>query len=157
MTETIGVLVVFFILILFGFIFYAQYQKGAIKEQQKAVIAKRAVAVSLKTFYLPELRCTKGFDVGIPACIDLKKLEILEDQIDNNYNFYSALFGKSDIYVDIIIDQERIELYNATPSGPVDKISIKFPISIYDVTTPGTYGELIGVTKFGVLNVDIYE
>jgi hypothetical protein len=34
MTETIGVLVVFFVLVLMGFIFYAQYQKSAIREEQ---------------------------------------------------------------------------------------------------------------------------
>lgn len=160
MTETIGVLVVFFIIVLFGIIFYAQYQKGAIQEQKEAAVAKRAVATSLKTFYLPETRCTRGEDIAISACIDIHKAEIFKEKLkDNeNYNYYANIFGKSHIYLENIIHpQNSVEVYNGTPAKWARKIPIKFPILIYDILEPGFCGDVIGVCDFGVLSVDVYE
>jgi hypothetical protein len=157
MTETIGVLVVFFILVLFGMIFYSQYQKSAIKQQQQAAVVKRTVAISLKAYYLPELRCTKGFDVVIPACIDLYKAKIFEQHTRENHDFYSVVFGKSDIYVKDIENNSVISLYNNTPAEWVKRIKIRFPVSIYDTTALGSGGEVLGTFVFGALNVDVYE
>ncbi len=157
MIETIGVLVVFFILILFGVVFYAQYQKASIREQKDAVVVKRAVTTSLKTFYLPELRCTKAFDVSFTACVDIHKAEIFKDNINEDYNFYTNIFGKSHIYLQNLMKNETIQFYNGTPAEWTKKIPIKFPVSIYDATAPGTCGDIIGVCDFGVLNVDVYE
>jgi hypothetical protein len=159
MTETIGVLVVFFVLVLMGFIFYAQYQKGAIRQEQTERHAKTSVATSLKVFYMSELRCSNE-NIAIPACIDLQKFNILEQQIretDESYNFYSIIFGKADIYINNLIDNEIIILYNGTPSRPAAMTPIRFPISIYDATATGTCGAVSGTCKFGVLNIDVYE
>ena len=160
MTETIGILVVFFILVLFGVIFYAQYQKSAIREQQDAAVVKRAVATSLKVFYLPETRCTKAFDVAFTACVDVHKAEIFKQKLDENtenYNFYANIFGKSHIYLSDIIDNNTMELYNGTPAKWSKKVPVRFPVSIYDATAPGTCGDVAGRCNFGVLSVDIYE
>jgi hypothetical protein len=160
MTETIGVLVVFFILILFGFIFYAQYQKSAIREQQEAATVKRAVATSLKAFYLPEIRCTRGFDVAFTACVDLDKTEIFSNNIGENYNYYSNIFGKAEIYIikDVLSATEnKIEIYNGAPEEFTKKIPIRFPVSVYDTKRLGTCGDLPGVCTFGILGVDIYD
>ena len=160
MTETIGVLVVFFILILFGFIFYAQYQKSAIREHQQEATVKRAVATSLKAFYLPEIRCTRGFDVAFTACIDIDKAEIFSATIEENFNFYSNIFGKADIYIirDVLSSADsRIQIYNGAPEEFSKKIPIRFPISVYDAKLVGTCGDLPGICRFGILGVDIYD
>jgi len=157
MTETIGILVVFFILILFGVIFYAQYQKSAIREQQDIATGKRAVATSLKAFYLPELRCTKGFDEAFIACVDIHKLNIFQNKINENYNFYANIFGKSYISLYNVIENNTIEIYNGTPSVWTKKIPIRFPVLIYDAIEPGTCKDVSGRCDFSVLSVDIYE
>ncbi len=157
MTETIGVLVVFFILILFGIIFYVQYQKGTIREQKEAAIVKRAIATSLKTFYLPELRCTKAFDVAFTACVDIYKAEIFAEKLDDNYDFYFNIFGKSHIYLQDIIKNQTIELYNGTPAKWAKRIPIRFPVLVYNAPAPGSCGDITGVCDFGVLSVNIYE
>ncbi|MBW2965811.1 hypothetical protein KY342_01765 [Candidatus Woesearchaeota archaeon] len=160
MTETIGVLVVFFILILFAFIFYAQYQKSAIREQQEAATVKRAVATSLKAFYMPEIRCTRGFDVAFTACVDLDKADIFSNNVEENFNFYSNIFGKAEIYLikDVLNSTEiRIQIYNGSPEEFTKKIPIRFPVSVYDAKRLGTCGDLPGVCTFGILNVDIYD
>lgn len=159
MTETIGVLVVFFVLIVIGFIFYAQYQKSAIRQEQVARHAKTAVATSLKVFFMSELRCSNK-NIAIPACIDLQKFNILERRLQEEpetYNFYSIIFGKTDIYIYNLIDNETMSLFSNAPAGPADVTPIRFPISIYDATAVGTCGDVIGVCKFGVLNIDVYE
>ena len=157
MTETIGILVVFFILILFGIIFYAQYQKSAIREQQDAATGKRAVATSLKVFYLPELRCTKGSDEAFTACVDAHKVSIFQNEMNENYNFYANIFGKSYISLHNIIKNDTTEIYNGTPSKWTKKIPIRFPIFIYDAMEPGTCKDVSGRCDFGVMSVDIYE
>ena len=157
MTETIGILVVFFILVLFGIIFYAQYQKTVIREQQEAATVKRAISTSLKAFYLPEIRCTKAFDVAFAACVDAHKAEIFRENINDNYNYYAIIFGRSHIYLYDIIKNETTEIYNGTPMIWTKRIPIKFPVSIYNVTMPGTCGDIAGACDFGVLNVDVYE
>ncbi|MBW2981366.1 hypothetical protein KY343_00670 [Candidatus Woesearchaeota archaeon] len=160
MTETIGVLVVFFIIVLFAIIFYAQYQKSSIQEQKEAAIIKRAVSTSLKTFYLPEMRCTRAFDVTFTACIDIHKADIFRQKLQNNenYNYYTNIFGKSHIYLEnVMFPQDPIEIYNGTPAKWTRKIPIRFPVLIYDITQSGTCGDVAGRCDFGVLSVDVYE
>ena len=55
MTETIAVIFIFFILVVFGMIFYAQYQKVAFKEKQEEILSTRAVQTTLRALYLSEL------------------------------------------------------------------------------------------------------
>ena len=151
MTETIGVLVIFFILVLFGFIFYTQYQKSAIKQQQEELTAKNAIATSLTISFLPELRCSEG-DVPILGCIDKIKFDIFKTKLEDpdSYSFYSKIFGKSTIYLENMIQEtEPIVLYNNTPKISTRTIPIRFPLVIYDPRT--------SKKDFGVLYVDIYS
>jgi hypothetical protein len=107
---------------------------------------------------MPELRCSNR-NIAIPACIDLHKFNLLNNRLQNAeiYNFYSIIFGKTDIYIYNLIDNETMSLFNNTPAGPADVTPIRFPISIYDATGRGMCGTNIGVCKFGVLSIDVYE
>lgn len=74
MTETIAVLFIFFILLVFGLIFYAQFQKGAIKEKQEELFAKRAMETALRVLFLPELVCSER-SLTEDNCFDLLKVQ----------------------------------------------------------------------------------
>ena len=150
MTETIGVLVIFFILVLFGFIFYTQYQKSAIKQQQEELTAKNAVATSLTISFLPELRCSEK-DIPTIGCIDKIKFDMFKTKLEDpdSYSFYSKIFGKSTIYLENIILETEIVLYNNTPEISTRTIPIRFPLVIYNPLT--------SKKDFGVLYVDIYS
>ena len=77
MTETIAVLFIFFILVLFGIIFFYKYQTIALKEQQEELLGARAIDTTLKVLFMPELSCTKGEAEPEDNCFDLIKFCIL--------------------------------------------------------------------------------
>ncbi len=78
MTETIAVLFIFFILILFGLIFYAQFQKSAFKEKAEELLQKRATETMLKVLFLPELACSER-SLSEDNCFDLAKVQAVAD------------------------------------------------------------------------------
>ena len=78
MNETIAIVFIFFVLILFGIMFFYQYQKVAIKEKNEELLGNRAMDTTLKTLFLPELICTKGEAEPEDNCFDLMKLRYAE-------------------------------------------------------------------------------
>ncbi|MDP3640022.1 MAG: hypothetical protein Q8R53_02345 [Nanoarchaeota archaeon] len=79
MTETIAVLFIFFILILFGLIFYAQFQKSAFKEKAEELLQKRATETMLKVLFLPELACSER-SLSEDNCFELAKVQAVVDR-----------------------------------------------------------------------------
>src|SRR3989338_5778396 len=78
MTETIAVLFIFFVLLLFGMIFYYRYQSTAIQEKKEELLAERAMGTTLRVLFLPELMCTQFTAEPIDNCIDGLKLQQLK-------------------------------------------------------------------------------
>jgi len=60
MTETIAVLFIFFVLVLFGIVFYFKFQQISFKEKQEEQLASKAMEITLTTLFLPELQCSRG-------------------------------------------------------------------------------------------------
>jgi hypothetical protein len=103
MMETMGVLFIFFILILFSLVFYFKYQEISFNEKQEELIAKRAMDTTLKILFLPELQCSAGEAEAVDNCIDLMKLRALEGSMDQYLNdYYFNIFSYSNIYVQMI-------------------------------------------------------
>ncbi|HLC97667.1 MAG TPA: hypothetical protein VJC21_02710 [Candidatus Nanoarchaeia archaeon] len=100
MTETIAVLFIFFILILFGLIFYAQFQKSAFKEKAEELLQKRATETMLKVLFLPELICSER-SLTEDNCFELAKVQAVVDG-----NLLEGGRG-----VDTEIDQEKRDYY----------------------------------------------
>lgn len=157
MTETIGILVIFFILLLFGIIFYAQYQKSSIKKQETLFLEKQAVGASLKTVFLQEIRCEETETTG--TCIDLYKLDILKDKIlvpDSDYrNYYSNIFYGMKISVKNLMLGDEVVLYES-PVKWTRKTNVQTPIILRD--SAFVQNDLF-ITRdyFGVLNVEVYR
>jgi hypothetical protein len=115
MTETIGVLFIFFVLILFGIIFYYQYQKVSLVEKQQELVAARAMDTTLKVLFLPELICTKGEAEPEDNCFDMMKLRHVNETFKEYLTkYYFNLFSYSRIYVQPVYPpaEEPIMLYN---------------------------------------------
>ena len=126
MTETIAVLFIFFVLILFGIIFYYQYQKVSLVEKQQELVAARAMDTTLKVLFLPELICTKGEAEPEDNCFDMMKLRSVNETFKENLvQYYFNLFSYSRIYVQ--------EVYPPSPTGE--------PIILYDKEPPLQEGE----------------
>jgi hypothetical protein len=104
MMETIGVLFIFFILVLFGLIFYFKFQEVSFSQKEVERSAFNAIDLTLVTLFLPELQCSDGIAEADDNCVDIIKLRALQEIMQNddlNYRneYYFNLFGYSTITV----------------------------------------------------------
>ena len=145
MFETIAVLVVFFIIIMFGLMFYTRIQKGSFEAELEEKTIQRAIDMSENIFLLPEIEC-----IHKKGCIDLLKLDAATEIINTNRIFYFSIFGNSRVLIQQIYpEQQQWNLYDFPKTEDRGKISTQFPIPVYDPKND-TY-------SFGVLYVDIYR
>ena len=152
MTETVGILVIFFILILFGLIFYSNYQKTALLKEKDKILEKDAVTISLKASYFPEFACEQTLNIKSGTCIDVFKLTGFNQLIDENQtmkNYYSSIFLTSDIYLVDLIENKTYSVYNNTKEEFTKKTVIRTPIILRN-----SYSS---EESFGVLHVDYYN
>ena len=152
MFETIAILVIFFILVVFGFMFYTRVQKGTFQAEAEEKIILKSVDLSETIFFLPELQCIGTHDID---CIDVLKLNTAKDIIGSNALYYFNILGYSHVYVKEIYsgmvedDLQEFDLYDFSRKEDRGKISTQFPISIHDPRTDKY--------SFGVLFIDIYR
>ncbi len=145
MTETIAVLFIFFVLLLFGMIFYYRYQSTAIQEQKEELLAERAMSTTLRVLFLPELMCTQFTAEPIDNCIEGLKLRQLEPVDGRNgviqshvEEYYFELFSYATITIyevvqgdgpipHIIYDQPKPDSKNTETTYFVVTIREQFP------------------------------
>jgi hypothetical protein len=164
LTETIAVLFIFFVLILFGILFYYQYQKIAIKEKQEEILASRAMETTLKVLHLPELICSKGQAEPEDNCFDVLKLnsagEVFMDKGDS-FDYYFDLFSYSKITVYqfypynqtwTLYDKEKPPLEDGTP-GWTRREPTYFVVNLRDETKQ----EIDASYGFGYVKVEAYS
>lgn len=150
MMETIGVLLVFFVMLIIGLVFWNAHEKSSLAqaalEQQKS----RAVEHALFVSFLPEIQCSRG---GLPDdnCIDQLKLgafTILSSEARGS-DFYFPLFGFSTIRVVQYYPQMNVYLlYTRTNEAKQSKMQTQIPVTLFNPQTREHY--------FAVLYVDYY-
>lgn len=160
MTETIAVLFIFFILVIFGIVFYSRYQAGSIKEQQQEFSQRNTIEITTRTLFLPELLCTKGKAEIDTFCFDVTKLNHIKDTTqpsDQLRDYYFQVFGYATIKVKELFpgDQEwtiyekpKINPDTNTPSPNKEKTY--FIVSLRDDITKR------GSSRFGMVEVEVY-
>ena len=103
MTETIAVLFIFFVLILFGMIFYVKFQTAAAKQRQEEALANKAMDIALQALYLPELQCTNGPYEREDNCFDILKFNGSKQVfLQERDKYYFDLFSYSRVVVEQI-------------------------------------------------------
>jgi len=156
-TETIAILIIFFILVMFGIIFFSQIQRTTFDQRTIQAAGERAVSTSLNALFLPELSCTKGDNVEIKDCIDILKLEAAAVVVASNTDYYFDIFQYATIHVEELYPVPRKPqewvLYSKTrddivPDEFTPKATTPVPVSLYDPLTRENY--------FGVLIIDVY-
>ena len=99
-TETIAVLLIFFLIIVFAMIFYGNYQKTVMEEKENEAFADKAIRITTKLLSLPELACTKGDSDYESFCFDMLKLRHVNDLFKENLaDYYYDLFSYSRVTV----------------------------------------------------------
>jgi len=156
MFETIAVLLIFFVLIGFGLIFYGKIQSQGVQENQDENFELKAIQTAQLVSFLPELQCTSPTSITIvdDNCFDLLKIKALSEIIKNNpklkNEYYYDIFGSSKISVEQIYPSEmNWDIYDKPPSNKKSMSSIKIPISLYNASS--------NENNFGVLNIDVYN
>ncbi len=155
LSETVAVLFIFFVLLLFGLLFYYKYTQIAIKEEQEELLGKRAIETSLKTLFLPELICSQAEAETIDNCFDLQKLYSAQPLFEREKNYYFDLFGYAKLSVHIIYPEgfdEDIVLYeNTKPDWKQREVSY-FVVALRDEFTQSEDSY-----DFGYLQIEVYS
>lgn len=162
MIETIGVLFVFFILIIIGFVFYAKVQGFGIKAQIEEANQKRAINIVQKASFLPELQCSEE-NIVKKNCVDIVKVEVVSDEpgirtgiFTDNIDYYFDIFGYATISVKEIYpgNTNYGDLYHKEPTdssgNPIwrDKIVIQVPILLKNPLTKKHNFGLMTITTY---------
>ncbi len=116
MTETIAVIFIFFILLFFGMIFYYKYVDVSIEAQREENLERRAIDITNKVLFLPEIQCTARWLSAKNYCLDLLKLQAFQkvlsqdeetknnkapenNEAQNNEDYYFNIFSFARITV----------------------------------------------------------
>ncbi len=150
MTETIGVMFIFFLLVIFGFVFYARIQatsyQGLIIEENE----KRAVEVAQRAFTLPELQCSSN-NIVTDNCIDILKLEAMSNMLKADQtlqvNYYDNFESSKLIVRQIYPIKKEWLIYDRNVTG-TGYLFTPIPVSLYDPVS--------NKYNFGILEVTYY-
>ena len=160
MTETVAVLFIFFVLVLFGMIFYFKYAQGEFEKEKGEQLGRRAIEASLQTLFLPEVLCTDGENEPKDNCIDMVKLQHASDMIKENEDYYFDLFsyGKISVFQNYPLpagetEPHEIVLYEKRkPNAEAQEASL-FVVALRDLIQGGAedyYG-------YGYMKVVVYQ
>lgn len=165
MSETIAVLFIFFVLLLFGILFYYKYSQISFKEEQEAWVGKKAGDATLKALFLPELACSRGGAVPESNCFDLMKLKRAITVLDENFvDYYYDLFPFVKITVEKIypVEEEPWTLYDKPKTKKladgtiVDDWEFKEKAHFVVTLKDETKSESEGMYGIGILVVEAY-
>lgn len=154
LTETIAVLFIFFILVGLGIIFYAQYQKVSMKEEQQELAGRKAIEVTLQALFLPELICSKGEAEPEENCVDLMKARKFDTLTPYFNDYYFDLFSYGRVVVHQLYPrEERLVLYDKqNPQALFNQTSF-FVVALKDDTAGG----FLPAYGYGYLEVGVYS
>ncbi|PIZ52359.1 hypothetical protein COY26_04715 [Candidatus Woesearchaeota archaeon CG_4_10_14_0_2_um_filter_33_10] len=151
MFETIAVLIIFFVLIGFGLVFYSRIQGPQFQEKQEENFELKAIQTAQIVSFLPEIQCSSD-GIITNDCFDILKIDALNyintGEIRDEY--YFDTFGYSNISINQIYPPGvNWEIYKRPLTNSKSKSSIQVPISLYNASSREY--------NFGVLNVDVYR
>ncbi len=153
MGETLMVLFMFFILLVFGLVLYVKLSGVSARMKQQENRALSAVAIEQQIRFLSEIQCTQGGSVQFD-CYDLSKVAALGAVYDQHLGYYQRLFGRANI--------------TFTQTFPVPQPPLPDTIILYEETegatsaqpfyTPVTlYDPLSDSMMFGYLKIEVYK
>ena len=152
MGESVAILFIFFVLLVFGFVFYMNVMKGSAKVDIEENIELKAIGIAQRASFLPELQCSEE-NVRVENCIDLLKLQAAADLLRSNNIYYYDIFEFSDIKVRRIFPdytgQNEWLLYSNPLADYTNKLSTFLPSSLFNPKTKKY--------DFAILVVEVYK
>ncbi|HIH42258.1 TPA: hypothetical protein HA246_01300 [Candidatus Woesearchaeota archaeon] len=158
MMENVAIMIIFFMLLTLGFIFYGKIGGHSAKQDIEKFAQQRAVKLAKIVAALPEVRCSEE-NVPVQDCYDLLRVESAKTLIENNYQYYLEILGYSRVAIEekypgnatlIIYDnQPDINAVSNIEEIRFSYIPIYIPITLFNAT--------INQYSFGVLEVGTYD
>ncbi len=153
LSESVAVMFIFFVLVLFGIMFYYKYSQIAMVEKEERLVDERAIDMTLRTLFLPELMCTRGKAEPEDNCVDMMKVRHVNNTFQY-FDYYFNLFGYAKIVVYetypgnnnwVLYDRQRINT------------SMEYRPTFFIVTLKDEASNLVEADyRFGYLEVGIY-
>lgn len=148
MGETIMVLFIFLILLIFGLVFYVRWQKGNVQNIQSEQTSRETVQLAQIFSTLPEVACSFN-NVKKENCVDFLKVEAAEDILRQNQEYYYPYFRYSMITITEVYPNQRSWILYENELEETSQIAIQLPLSVYDSREKAYY--------FGYMEVLYYE
>ena len=155
MGENIAVLFIFFILIALSMVFYMRLQNSQLKTLSNEDLAKKAIYISQRISYLPELQCSKE-NVWDEGCFDKYKIIAMREMQFETQNrlYYFDSFGYANITLqgynlDGTEDTESAYTIYSVYKNYTQKPTFYFPFSVYDAINEKRH--------FGILKIEVYK
>lgn len=163
--ESVAVVIVFIILISFGFIWYVQYQTSNIKDQGQRAYELKATQIITNIESLPEIQCSMD---GCQKCggtetsyvYDYYKIKDSYNTIADHLPYYISILGSAEISFEVLDPRfntyrddlnkprpKHLVVYNLT----IDKYrgtGFQIPVTIYDPIDDMCYMGAINITLF---------
>ncbi|MBI2647289.1 hypothetical protein HYW99_02325 [Candidatus Woesearchaeota archaeon] len=131
-SETIAVLLVFFVLIFLGLIFYVKVFRSSADIEKEEFLQIKSIGIAQRVMYLPELQCAEN-NVIRENCVDILKLDIAKNLISQNELYYYDMLEFSDVKIDEIYPaQANYELYSRELPDFKNQFVTNVPISLYE-------------------------
>ena len=148
MMETIAVLLVFFVLVLIGLVFYSKIMRSNIEIEKEEARQLEAIEVAQRVMFFPELQCIEE-NIVTNNCIDTLKLDAATDIISQNKIYYYDRLGFTKVAVkEIYPDINDWVLYERPLTKFQDKITTNLPVSLFN-SKENKY-------SFGIMQVEVY-
>jgi hypothetical protein len=150
MMETIAILFIFFILVMFGFIFYSRISKESYSAEAEEITALKAVQISEKANFLTDVQCSMD-NIPDEDCIDVYKLQAFSQLAAKEDVYYYNIFEFSVINITEIypFSGRSWKMYDHPLPDYTDLVRVQLPVSLY---YPGEDRYL-----YGVINVGVYR
>jgi hypothetical protein len=151
MMETIMVLIIFFIIVVLGLMFYFRILNENNLEAQEKLKEHSSIEVAQLASTLPELQCFEDKS----NCIDILKLEAYSEllTVEDFASYYFDYFGYSNITVQQIFPfgvEKEWQLYLNKPDNfNKSRLTTFFPIVLYNASADVNY--------FGFINIEVYK
>lgn len=151
--ESVAVLMIFFILIVVGIIFWSRYSQLQIRDQQETDLLSKAITISQTATFLSELQCST-LEVIKFSCFDSYKIRSMESLVMENPNqnrsdYYFGIFGYANISIHSIYPGEQSwTVYDFSGGNVSGFVSTQVPVSILN--------PIYNSFSFGYLEVKVY-
>ena len=151
MMETIAVLLIFFILIVLGIMFYARVLQGNLAIEKEETLQLNAIKIAQLASVLPELQCSEDNIVSSANCIDLLKLDAASGVItrpENEIYYYDRLQFTRITIEELYPGSNSWELYDRSLADFSAKIVTNVPIQLLDPVSDDK--------SFGVMKIEYF-